>query len=53
MLATVQALRGEAVEDTLGPSPYWEPEAEVARAIAETKAALAPYWPELKAPSKA
>lgn len=47
MLATVQALRGEAVEDRLGPSPYPEPTAEVARAIAEAKAALAPHWQAL------
>jgi acetoin utilization deacetylase AcuC-like enzyme len=48
MLATVQTLRGEAVTDTLGPSPYAEPTAEVDRAIADAKAALAPYWPVLK-----
>jgi acetoin utilization deacetylase AcuC-like enzyme len=53
MLATVQVLRGEPAEDTLGPSPYWEPEAEVDRAIADAKAALSPYWPGLAAPSRA
>ena len=51
MLATVQALRGEPVEDPLGPSPYWEPAEEVARAIDEAKAALVSYWSALEASS--
>lgn len=52
MLATVQALRGEPVEDRLGPSPYAEPTEEVTRAIAEAQAALAPYWPDLQAAAR-
>lgn len=53
MLATVQVLRGEPVEDTLGPSPYWEPQAEVDRAIQDAKEALAPFWPGLAEPTRA
>jgi acetoin utilization deacetylase AcuC-like enzyme len=44
MLATVQALAGQPARDALGSSPYREPAAEVERAIARTRQALAPYW---------
>ncbi|MEB3222818.1 MAG: histone deacetylase [Candidatus Sericytochromatia bacterium] len=45
LTAVVQVLRGGAVEDPFGASPYPEPEAALARAIAETRAALAAHWP--------
>lgn len=47
LTASVQVLRGGEVVDPVGPSPYPEPTADVARAIAATRTALAPYWPTL------
>ena len=47
LAASVQVLRGGEVADPLGPSPYPEPMADVERAIAASRAALAPYWPAL------
>lgn len=44
MRATVTTLRGGPVEDTLGPSPYAEPQAAIDKAIASARQALAPYW---------
>lgn len=47
LAASVQVLRGGAVSDPVGPSPYPEPGEDVERAIAATREALAPYWPGL------
>ncbi|HEY9724206.1 MAG TPA: histone deacetylase [Oscillatoriaceae cyanobacterium] len=49
MTASLQALRGEPVTDALGPSPYEEPREGLEQALAEARAALAPYWPALAA----
>lgn len=48
MAASLHALRGEPIEDTLGPSPHVEPREALESAIAEARAALAPFWPALQ-----
>ncbi|MEB3328597.1 MAG: histone deacetylase [Candidatus Sericytochromatia bacterium] len=48
--AVVQVLRGGEVEDPLGPSPYPVAGDGVARAIAETRAALGAVWPAFREP---
>lgn len=47
LAASVQVLRGGEVADPVGPSPYPEPAEDVDRAIAASRAALAPFWPAL------
>jgi acetoin utilization deacetylase AcuC-like enzyme len=47
LAGSLQALRGAAYPDALGPSPYPEPLRDVEVAIAATQAALAPHWPSL------